>query len=107
MARGENTSINAVRIETPDEWGMHSKKQIVEGKFVLMERDVHFWGEAPKGHRRPLQSRIQRVFMPPDVVEAKKKKGWRVCEDAFDKGEAMRKEPVAKDASGKRVRVES
>jgi len=107
MARGENTSIQAVRIETPDEWGTHTKKKIVEQKMVLMERDTHYWGEAQKGYQRPLVLRVQRVFIPPDEVDKKKKLGWRLCEDAFDKAEVMRKEPVAKDASGKRVKVES
>lgn len=106
MSRGENTTTpQTVRRVTPPEWGMaQSKREIVEGKYVLMERVIHWWGSQVKGGVRQLEEGTQQVFMHPDMVAKKEKQGWYRVEDDFDLQEALRKEERLLDADNREIK---
>jgi hypothetical protein len=107
MARGENTSTSeTIRRITPDEWGMaSSKREIVEGKYVLMERVIHWWGNRIVNGVRQLEEGIQQVFIAPHDVERLAKQGdWKVVEDEFDQAEALRKDQTLLDGDGNEIK---
>ena len=75
-----------------------------EGKFVLMERKIHYWGSRVVNGVRQLEESYQQVFMPPNQVEKKEKQGWYRVEDQFDVDEVLRKEEKILDSEGRDIK---
>lgn len=106
MPRGQNaTNSQNIRKITPAEWGEYTKEQIVNGKFVLMERVIHRWGSRVVNGVRQLEEDYQRKFFPPDQVEEQEKVHlWYRVEDQFDVDDVLRKEERLLDGEGRDVK---